>query len=102
MPVVSRALPVKTWAPAPSMRRVPLPPSKVEAWLRSPWAATVPVVIVPSVRVRVPPTVRVVPAATVWVSALRKTTSWSAWLPLMVWVPANTTVLVPGSMLPAR
>ncbi len=78
VPAAVVAAPVKVWAPLPSMRRVPVPPSKVEAWLMAPWAATVPVVIVPSVRASAPLTVRVVPRATVWVTAPLKTTSLRA------------------------
>src|SRR3989304_1849664 len=55
---------VKVWLAPPVNDRGELPPSKVEAKVTSAWAATVPVLMLPSVRVRVPPAVRVVPAAT--------------------------------------
>ena len=65
LPAASVAAPVNVWAPAPSMSSVPVLPSNVEAWLMAPCASTVPVLRLPSVRVNVPPTVKVVPAATV-------------------------------------
>ena len=63
-PAAVVAAPVNVWAPAPLMSSVPVPPSNVEAWLIAPWAATVPVLMLPSVRVRrARRRVRVVPAA---------------------------------------
>src|SRR5438093_1163081 len=64
----------------------------------APWAATVPVLSVPPVRLRLPPTVRVVPAAIVVVA--RTSTALSVWLPVIV-PPAKTSVEVPGSSVPA-
>ena len=58
-PAAVVAAPVKVWAPAPLTRRVAVPPVVVEAWLRSPWAARVPVPLsAPVVRVVEPVTVR--------------------------------------------
>ena len=56
--------------------------------------------MVPSTRLRVPATVRVSPDAIVWVPVLLTTTSARAWLPLIVCVPAKTTVEVPASSVP--
>ncbi len=49
------------------MSSVPVLPSNVAAWSIAPWAATVPVLMLPSVRLRVPGTLSVVPALTVYV-----------------------------------
>ena len=38
VPAAVVAAPVNVWAPVPSMSRVPVPPSKVEAWLMAPRA----------------------------------------------------------------
>ena len=92
------AAPVNVWAPPPLMSRVAVPLPKAEAWLMAPWAATVPVLSVPPVRLRLPPTVRVVPAAIVVVA--RTSTALSVWLPVIV-PPAKTSVEVPGSSVPA-
>ena len=63
----------------------------------SPRAATVPVFRLPAVRVRLPPAVRVVPAAIVVVA--RKSSALRVCEPVTV-PPANTTSDVPGSMVP--
>src|SRR5438093_195454 len=97
-PAAVVAAPVNVWAPPPLMSRVAVPLPKAEAWLMAPWAATVPVLSVPPVRLRLPPTVRVVPAATVVVA--RTSTALSVWLPVIV-PPAKTSVEVPGSSVPA-
>ena len=65
LPAAVVEAPVKVWSTVPLTRSVPVLPSKVEAWLIGPWAATVPVLMLPSVRVRVPATESVVPAVTV-------------------------------------
>src|SRR4029078_12955213 len=100
-PAACVAAPVNVWAPAPLNRRVPVPPSNAEAWLTLPWAARVPVPIEPSARVSKPVTVRVSVTGIVWTVVLLRTTSPRVWLPLIVWVPAKTTVEVPGSTVPA-
>ena len=52
------------------MSRVAVPPVNVEAWLMGPWAASVPVPLrLPDERLRLPVTVRVVPAAIDFVEA---------------------------------
>ena len=101
VPAAVVAAPVNVWSAVPLTSSVPVPPSNVEAWLIGPRAATVPVAIEPSVRVSVPSTVRVVPAATVLAPVPVNTTSVRAWLPVIVGVPAKTTVEVPGSTVPA-
>ncbi len=65
LPAAAVAAPAKVWPAVPLISSVPVFPSNVEAWLIGPWAATVPVLMLPSVRVSEPVTVRVVPAATV-------------------------------------
>src|SRR5438093_2470479 len=64
----------------------------------APWAATVPVLSVPPVRLRLPPAVRVGPAAIVVV--VRTSTALGVLLPVVV-PPAKTSVEVPGSSVPA-
>src|SRR5436309_682166 len=72
LPAAVVAAPVKVWAPLPLMRRVAVPPVYVEAWLMAPWAASLPAPLsAPEVSVVDPVTVRVVPAATVFVPAAR-------------------------------
>ncbi len=66
--------------------------------MTAPWAATVPVLRLPAVRVRRPPAVRVVPAAIVVVA--RKSSALRVCDPVTV-PPAKTTSEVPGSTVPA-
>src|SRR3970040_3121578 len=44
VPALVVALPVKVWAPVPSMVRRPVPPSKEDAWVMSPRAEKVPTI----------------------------------------------------------
>ena len=73
LPAAVVEAPVNVWAPAPLMSSVPVPPSNVAAWLIGPWAATVPVLMLPSVNVSEPTAVRVSPAATVFSPAVKRT-----------------------------
>ena len=63
--LVAIAPPVQSCAPPPLISSVPLPPVKPLAAVMSPWAARVPVAMVPLVSVSSPVVVRVVPAAIV-------------------------------------
>src|SRR5437867_994512 len=100
-PAAVVAAPVNVWPAVPLTSSVPVPPSNAAAWLIAPWAASVPVPIEPSARVSRPATVSVSPPGMVWTVVLLKTTSARVWLPLVVWVPAKTSVEVPGSTAPA-
>ena len=90
--------PVNVWAPPPLISSVAVPVVNAEAWVMGPWAATVPVLKVPPVRLRVPPTESVVPAAIVVVP--RTSTALRVWLPVTV-PPTRTSVDAPGSTVPA-
>ena len=54
LPAARVEAPVNVWSTAPLMSSVPVPVSNVEAWLIGPCAATVPVAMLPSVRVSAP------------------------------------------------
>ena len=63
-PAAGVAEPLNVWSRVPSMSSVALPPPKVEAWLIEPRASSVPGPLrLPEVRIRLPVTVRVSPAA---------------------------------------
>ena len=84
--------PVTVWLPLPLMSSVAVPPPVKPTWAAiDPWAASVPVFMVPLNRFRPAPTVTVVPAAIVIVPP-RISTAFRVWEPVIV-PPANETVL---------
>src|SRR3990170_4851788 len=102
VPALVVALPVNVWAPVPSMVRRPVAPSKVDAWVMSPRAETVPT-IDPLVRVVVAGTVTepltvnatavgMVRLATVSAVPVGTVTAPRIWIVLRVWVPVMVRV----------